>query len=157
LRDVFDYSAIEVANALDMSESNVRTTHHRARRAMNAYDKRRAHPTPTNRARTDDALRRFLQLLGAADVRGIERMLAADVRAVTDGGGEFTALLHPIVGASRVARFFGRLAASRAGAATAWIRSMNGFPAALLEFEEAHGHRPPRLLLAIEIDRYGFI
>jgi RNA polymerase sigma-70 factor (ECF subfamily) len=37
LRDVFDYSAAEVASALNMSEGNVRTVHHRARRAMRTY------------------------------------------------------------------------------------------------------------------------
>ena len=34
LRDVFDYSVRETADALGMSEPNVKTTHHRARRAM---------------------------------------------------------------------------------------------------------------------------
>jgi hypothetical protein len=38
-------------------------------------------------------------------------MLAADVRAVTDGGGEFTASPYPIVGPTDVARFFVRLRA----------------------------------------------
>jgi predicted RNA polymerase sigma factor len=37
LRDVFDYSAAEVAAALDVSEGNVRIVHYRARRVMEAY------------------------------------------------------------------------------------------------------------------------
>src|SRR5262249_45109954 len=41
LRDVFDYSVNETAAALKMSEPNVKTTHYRARRAMNAYDQSR--------------------------------------------------------------------------------------------------------------------
>ena len=157
LRDVFDYSAAEVGAALDLSEGNVRTIHHRARRVMEAYERRRAVPTTTNRARTDMALQRFLQLLGVGDVHGIERMLAADVQAVTDGGGEFTASLRPIVGAGGVAQFFARLAASRSGRMHVAIRSVNEFPAALLEFESPRGRRPPRLLLSIDLDRAGLI
>jgi hypothetical protein len=54
-----------------------------------------------NRRRTAAALERFLQLLGNGDVRGIEQMLAADVRMVADGGGEFTATLRPVIGRPR--------------------------------------------------------
>ena len=45
LRDVFDYSVRETADALGMSEANVKVTHHRARRAMAAYDRDRCVPT----------------------------------------------------------------------------------------------------------------
>jgi RNA polymerase sigma factor (sigma-70 family) len=157
LRDVFDYSAAEAADALDISEGNARTIHHRARRVMEAYEQRRSVPTAASRARTEAALQRFLQLLGAADVEGIERMLADDVKAVTDGGGEFTASLRPIAGAARVARFFARLAASRSGALDVAIRSINEFPAALFEFESPRGRRPPRIVLSIEVDGDGLI
>jgi len=157
LRDVFDYSAAEVGGALDLAEGNVRTTHHRARRAMEAYERNRAVPTVSNRSRTAQALQRFLQLLDAADVRGIERMLAEDVRTVTDAGGEFTALLAPITGARRVAQFFARLSASRGGAVRFVIRSMNGFPAALLEFAAPRARRPPRLLLSMALNSDGLI
>jgi RNA polymerase sigma-70 factor (ECF subfamily) len=157
LRDVFDYSAAEVAAALDLHDGNVRTIHHRARRAIESYERRRFQPTPGNRARADEALRRFLSLLSAGDVRGIERMLAADVNAVTDGGGEFTASLHPIAGAARVARFFARLAASRPGRIAASIRSINHLPTAWFVFESPRGRRPPRLMLGIDLDAAGLI
>src|SRR5207244_2976494 len=45
LRDVFDYSIKETAAALDRSEANVKTTHHRARRAMAGYDSARHLPS----------------------------------------------------------------------------------------------------------------
>lgn len=157
LRDVFDYSAGEVAAALDVSEGNVRTIHHRARRAMASYERRRALPTGMNRARMEASLRRFLALLGAADVQGIERMLAADVRAVADSGGEFTASARPIVGAARVALFFARLSASRSGRMDFAIRTINGFPAAVLNFSATTGRRPPRLLLSLDLDRAGLV
>jgi RNA polymerase sigma-70 factor (ECF subfamily) len=157
LRDVFDYSALEVGAALDLSDVNVRTIHNRARRAMEQYGRRRTFPSATSKARANAVLIKFVELLSAGDVPGIERMLAADVKAVTDGGGEFTAAVHPIVGAARVAKFFGRLAASRTGLTGVIIRSVNQSPAALFEFESPRGRRPPRLLLSIDVDADGLI
>jgi RNA polymerase sigma-70 factor (ECF subfamily) len=157
LRDVFDYSATEVAVALDLSDGNVRIIHHRARRVMDAYERRRVVPTADNRGRTERTLHTFLQLLATGDVRGIERMLAADVKAVTDGGGEFTASRRPISGARPVARFFARLAASRTGDLEVSIRSINEFPTALLEFISPRGRRPRRLVLSVDVNAAGLI
>src|SRR5207253_2970137 len=38
LRDVFDYSVQETGRALDLTQANVKVTHHRARQAMKAYE-----------------------------------------------------------------------------------------------------------------------
>jgi len=152
LRDAFDYTAAEVAAVIDTTEGNVRIIHMRARRAMEAYEQRRTAPTPAVRARTNDALRRFVELLTKGDVHAIEQMLAADVKAVTDGGGEFTASRIPIVGAVHVARFFARLAASRTGRVDLEIRAINGQAAAVFEFPQARGRRAPRLVLSIDLD-----
>jgi RNA polymerase sigma factor (sigma-70 family) len=157
LCDVFDYSAAEVATALDLSEGNARTIHHRARRAMEVYEARRTQPTAANRQRTSQVLERFLDLLGKADVTGIERMLAADVRAVADGGGEFTASRHPIVGPARVARLFVRLDTSRTTGVRIRMIDVNGFPAVLFEFDAPMGRRPPRLVLAADLNAEGLI
>ena len=125
---------------------------------MESYERHRSLPTAANRARTDKALRRFLALLGAGDVRGIERMLAADVRTTTDAGGEFTALFRPLVGRSPVARFFGQFGGSfRDGDVHVAIRSINGFPTADLEIASPRGRRPPRLLLGLDVDPDGQI
>jgi RNA polymerase sigma-70 factor (ECF subfamily) len=124
---------------------------------MEAYDQRRVTPTASNRARTDKVLQRFLALLAEGDVRGIEQMLTDDVKAITDGGGEFTASLIPIVGAAAVARFFARLAASRDGRVAIAIRSVNLFPTAVLEFEAPKGRRPRCLALSVDVDANGLI
>src|SRR5215468_10628771 len=50
LRDVFDYSVKETAGALDRSEANVKTTHHRARQTMAAYNGVRLPPSRTRQA-----------------------------------------------------------------------------------------------------------
>jgi RNA polymerase sigma factor (sigma-70 family) len=157
LCDVFDYSAGEVGAVLDVSEDNVRQIHRRARRAMESYEPHRTLPTATNRARTEHALERFLALLADGDVAGIEHMLTADVKATTDGGGEFTAALTPIVGAAAVARLFARLAASRDGGVTVAIRSINLFPAAVLDFAASPGRRPHRIALSMDVDANGLI
>jgi hypothetical protein len=84
-------------------------------------------------------------------------MLAAEVKAVTDGGGEFTASRVPIVGAANVARFFSRLAASRSGRVHVDVRTVNGQPAALFEFPQARGRRAPRLMLSVDLGASGSI
>jgi len=106
LRDVFDYSVAETADALDLTEANVKTTHHRARKAMAAYDGARVIPTASVRDATRAALAQFLQCLDRNDVRGVEALLAEDVRTLTDGGGEYQAALRPIVGRDKVTRFY---------------------------------------------------
>jgi RNA polymerase sigma-70 factor (ECF subfamily) len=106
LRDVFDYSVRETGAALGRSEANVKTTHLRARRAMAAYDRARIRPTRELQRETRRALEGFLDCLSRGDVKGIEALLAADVRQLSDGGGEFGAARRPIVGAARVAGFF---------------------------------------------------
>jgi len=157
LCDVFDYTAAEAAAALDLSQANIRTIHHRARRLMRSYDRRRTVPTAANRARTSGALTRFLDLLAKSDVRGIEQMLADDVRAVADSGGEFTAARRAIVGPSRVARFFVRLSRSRTAGTRTRLVTLNGLPATLLEFDKPMGRRPPKLAFAIGLNNAGLV
>lgn len=105
LRDVLGYSVAEAAEVLTLSESNVKTTHHRARAALESYDTERTRPRiPIEEARA--AMMRFMALAQSGEVARIASLLAEDVRAVNDGGGEFLAALNPIVSRDRVARFF---------------------------------------------------
>jgi hypothetical protein len=124
---------------------------------MEEYETRRTRPSAANRQQTAEALARFSDLLGKAVVLGIERMLAADVRAVTDGGGEFTASRRPIVGPASVARLFVRLNTSRTTSVRVRMVDVNGFPAVLFEFDAPMGHRPPRLVLAADLNAKGLI
>src|SRR5207253_2562443 len=93
LRDVFDYSVKETADALDLSEPNVKTTHHRARQAMASYDRNRRLPTAVAQDANRQALFQFLERLQANDVAGVEALLAENVKTTTDGGGEFRSAL----------------------------------------------------------------
>src|SRR5204862_793661 len=102
----FDYSVKETATALDRSEANVKTTHHRVRKAMEAYNGVRQPATRARQAAAGLALQQFLERLADHDVAAIEALLAADVRTTTDGGGEFRSALRTIVGRDKVMRFY---------------------------------------------------
>ncbi len=157
LRDVFDYTVEEAADALGVSAANVRTTHHRARRAMAAYDRRRCVPGRDLQQRTRAALERFLAALTQGDLPAVEAMLADDVEARSDGGGEFQAARRPIRGRSRVARFYWNLARRGGQAARITLRMLNGLPAAVVELAPAGDRLAPRFVTRVDVDADGRI
>lgn len=157
LRDVFDYSVRETAEALGIGEANVKTTHHRARAAMSDYDRSRRIPTRDLQERTREALSRFVNGLINGDVADVESMLATSVRAVSDGGGQYFAARKPIIGPKRVARFFLNISSRRAPTATFEIRRLNGMPALVGEFHDGRHNEPPRMVLLLDIDAEGRI
>jgi RNA polymerase sigma-70 factor (ECF subfamily) len=157
LRDVFDYSVAECAAALDVSQANVKTTHHRARRAMQAYDARRCLPTAARQDATREALVRFMTALTAGDVTAVEALLAESVQALSDGGGEFLAARVPIHGRARVARFYWNIANRHAVASAMQLRMLNGLPAAVIDLDAGLRGVAPRFVLRADIDAAGQI
>ena len=156
LRDVFDYSVQEAADALDLSEANIKTTHHRARAAMAANDSSRRPRTPAVQQETRGVLTRFLQCLEENDVAGVEALLADDVRTLTDGGGEFRAALRPIVGRDKVARFYLSIAQIGRGI-HARVLTLNGLPAVLFDIDIVPDHVASRTVLQVELNADGKI
>lgn len=156
LRDVFDYSVKETAEALDLSEPNVKTTHHRAREAMAEYDRERRPRIADVQADTRRALSRFLECLQANDVAGVEALLADDVRTLTDGGGEFRSALRPIVGREKVARFYLAIAHIGHGVHVRAL-ALNGLPAMLIDVDVVPERVASRSVLQVELDRAGKI
>jgi RNA polymerase sigma-70 factor, ECF subfamily len=156
LRDVFDYSVRETAAALDLTESNVKTTHHRARAAMSGYDRTRQVPTARVQQATRDALTAFLRCLERHDVAGVEALLAEDVRTTTDGGGEFQAALRTIVGRDKVSRFYLAIVENAVGAKVR-MPMLNGLPAVIADLPSATGRLAPRFALAAELNHEGKI
>jgi len=150
LRDVFDYSVAETAEALGMSESSVKTTHHRARRQMQSYEDRRA-PRVLDE-RYAERLQELFTCLAAGDDRRLTELLADDVRAVSDGGGDVHAALRPIVGRDKVIRFFQGLLAKRGMPASMDLRVLNGAPAIVADWPEATGHDAPRAVTWLQLD-----
>ncbi|HMJ12583.1 MAG TPA: sigma-70 family RNA polymerase sigma factor [Polyangiaceae bacterium] len=132
LCDVSGYSVREAADVLGMSEANVKTTHHRARAALRDYDATRVPPTREVQAQTLRKLQLLLWHLSTRDVQALEALLAADVEALNDGGGEYFAAQVPVRGRAKVALF--HLKTQRHGKVRGTIRMINGLPALVAEY-----------------------
>ena len=158
LRDVFDYSVAETSTALKMSEPNVKTTLHRARRAMNDYDRSRVTPTRELQTRTRLAMEKFLFCLSSNNVAGIENLLASDVRQLSDGGGEFITARVPVIGREKVALFNSRVIqlAKLTELKFDW-RMLNGLPALVTDYLQAPPQYAPRVVTICELDADGRI
>jgi RNA polymerase sigma-70 factor (ECF subfamily) len=158
LRDVFDYSVEETASALGLSLPNVKTTHHRARRALAPYEAARNAPSPAVATRAGEALQRFLQALASGDTAGVEALLAADARSLSDGGGEFHAALKAIAGHRKVAHHYVVLTRMEPPGMRWEVRTLNGLPAVVVERSVPAGAKhAPRFVLQCAVDAEGRI
>jgi RNA polymerase sigma-70 factor (ECF subfamily) len=157
LREVFDYDVRETADALGLSASSVKVTHHRARARMATYDRRRCVPTRALQDRTRQALEQLMAALVGGDPRRAERLLAAGVRALSDGGGEFHAARVPIVGPARVARFYTNIATRGPRGARSEMRMVNGLPALVTSLPGPPRGYASRFVTRIDLDPEGRI
>lgn len=157
LRDVFDHSVADTGHALKISEGTVKTTLHRARKAMEAYDKNRVPFTPEIQQRTRVALESFFGALISGDTDELTRLLRSDVRELSDGAGQYYASRVPIIGRERVALFNRRLIQIRGMPATFEVRIFNGLPAFLVTFAHSAHSEPPRAVITGAIDATGQI
>jgi RNA polymerase sigma-70 factor (ECF subfamily) len=157
LRDVFDYSTGETAAALGMAEASVKVALHRARAAMRGYERAGSGGGYQGGRRTREALGRFLACLQSGDVAGLERLLADDVVAVADGGGEVNALRAPVAGREAVLRLATRVYAQYADSTRASPCRLNGRPALLVERPGVPAGHAPRFTVHCEVDRAGHI
>jgi RNA polymerase sigma-70 factor (ECF subfamily) len=157
LRDVFDYSVKETADALDRTQTNVKTTHHRARRLMSAYNGEPQIPTTQKQASTQAALMQFLRCLEQHDVAGIEVLLAEDVRTTTDGGGEFRSALRTIVGREKVTRFYLSIVEFTRNADVRFAQ-FNASPGVVVDLRTMSRDRlAPRTVMTLDLDAAGRI
>ncbi|MFY0562826.1 sigma-70 family RNA polymerase sigma factor [Archangium lansingense] len=157
LRDVFDYSGREVGECLGMSETNVKVTHHRARQAMEKYDRARCVPTRALQERTREALLGFLGALASGDVEAAEALLAEPVKALTDGGGETYAARVPVVGLKRVSLFYRRVQEMRGTPDVVELRTLNGLPAVVASWNNSSPGAAARVVIRVELDEAGRI
>ncbi|WP_406511452.1 RNA polymerase sigma-70 factor [Streptomyces sp. NBC_00161] len=102
LREVFDFSHAEIAEAVERSEAAVRQAAHRAREHVRARRPR----FPTDRSRQREVTERFFAASTGGDVNALMELLSPDVTLWTDGGGKVRQALRPVVGASTVAAWF---------------------------------------------------
>ncbi len=156
LRDVLDYSVRETGEALGLSDANLKVIHHRARKAMGSYDRTRAAPSALE-ASTRAALERFLTAVMSDDAAGVEASLAADARLLSDGGGEYRAALRPVLGGSRIQRFFLGLTRKLGAAGRFEVRSLNGLPAVVAEYDDPREGWGQRFVMRRDVDANGAI
>lgn len=157
LCDVFGHSVREAGAALDMKEGAVKTTHHRARAAMADYDVVRTIPTRNLQQKTRESLERFLVALSQGDVAAVEAALANDVRAVSDGAGEYSAARVWVVGRQKVARFFLSVGKRAERGVRFDVRMMNGTPAVVLAFENPKPNEAPLVVQMCDVDESGSV
>jgi RNA polymerase sigma-70 factor (ECF subfamily) len=157
LRDVFDYSVSETAEALGMSEASVKTTHHRARRGLSDYDRARIVPNRSLQEQTRAAMERLLTCLFNHDADGAASLLAEDARHLSDGGGEFIAARVPVVGRDKVILFNSRIAQLADGKLSFEWRILNGLPALVIDYPDVPKGAARRQITTCELDAQGQI
>jgi RNA polymerase sigma-70 factor (ECF subfamily) len=157
LRDVFDYSTAETAEALGITEANVKVHLHRARRRMQDYENKRATPGPRLTEMTRIALEKFMHYLSAGDTDGLERLLTEDAISVSDGGGKVAAAIKPIYGRDKVIRLISGLYQKTGGYLQVSIQLLNGLPALVAEFPDAPPGVASMFTLHLEVDSAGQI
>ena len=101
LREVFDTSYEEIAEAVGKSPTAVRQIAHRARDHVAARRPRVA----VSATEQQEVVDRFLAAVRGGDLQGLLDVLAPDVVVVADGGGLVAAVRRPLVGAERAAAF----------------------------------------------------
>jgi RNA polymerase sigma-70 factor (ECF subfamily) len=157
LRDAFDFSSAEAAEALAMSEENVRITLHRARKAMSRYDENRMVPSRESADRAHDVLMRLFASIATNDLVGARALFATDARALSDGGGVQFAGKKPVRGADKIVQMYRKLATRASDGAQVELKTINGMPAMVGSDPGAKSPNAPRFLITAELDRTGKI
>jgi RNA polymerase sigma-70 factor (ECF subfamily) len=146
LARAFDFRHAEIAGVLEISEEASRQALHRATSHLAAGKPR----FPSDHDAQRRLLGAFMQAVASGDVERISTLLADDVTLYGDGGGRVRgAILRPLHGPERVARFFVGLAAKTPDLAdlVATIEDVNAAPALV-----GRDRNSIRFVIAIETD-----
>ncbi|MDC0718229.1 RNA polymerase sigma-70 factor [Nannocystis bainbridge] len=128
LREVFDYDFAEVAAIVGREEAACRQLAHRAREHVRSKRPRFAR----SREQHEQLLGAFLGAVAQGDLDGLQRLLADDVVAWSDGGGRARAARNPVFGPERVGRMMVGIAKKGGAHGTISLIEINGWPAAVL-------------------------
>jgi RNA polymerase sigma-70 factor (ECF subfamily) len=129
LREVFDLSYDEIAEAVDKTQAAVRQIAHRARTHVAARRPRGA----ASAVEARNALEAFQRATETGDLQHLIDILAPDVVFLGDGGGVVRAVQRPIVGAAKVARALGAGLSTIADIGSLRPAQINGCPALILQ------------------------
>lgn len=100
LREAFGYEFDEIASLLDKTPVNVRQLMARARKRLDAHERR----FEASREQAEKLAERFFAACRDADQDAIKSLLDADVTYYSDGGGKVHAAPRPLHGADQVSR-----------------------------------------------------
>ncbi|MFC4031291.1 RNA polymerase sigma-70 factor [Streptomyces polygonati] len=128
LREAFGYPYAEIAAILDRAEPAVRQLAGRARRHIEAGERR----FDTDPAVGAEITQRFLAACTGGRLDALMALLAPDVILIGDGGGVQKSPLRILETASNVARFLLGIAPNMPPAPEVTLREVNGAPAILL-------------------------
>ena len=135
LRDVYDLSVAETADATGMSTANVKTTLHRARKRLAGYDEAPCRPTPALRAQMQDALMKLSVAVASQDPSVIAAFFEDDAELWSDSAGKFISNPRPLRGADAISRFYAKRTAAIGAPAWFEVRSLNHLPVALMRYD----------------------
>jgi RNA polymerase sigma-70 factor, ECF subfamily len=122
LYEVLDHDHNEIADVLEITPAASRQTLHRAKERV-AAEKPRFTPPPDEQRRLIEG---FMGALAAGDVDALRSVLAADVVAVSDGGGKVFAAKRAVHGADEVAKMYVGIVQKFAKDVVASIEEVNG-------------------------------
>ncbi|HEY9403077.1 MAG TPA: sigma-70 family RNA polymerase sigma factor [Pyrinomonadaceae bacterium] len=158
LRDVFDFNVTETAEVLPLTEQNIKTTHHRARRAMRAYEEKRFVPRKSLVEKTGRVVSQLVEFLTNRDTEAAAKLLAANIVSVSDGGGEFFAAKIPVVGRAKVALMLANLFKATVGfTSKTRLVELNGLFAVATERENVPPGLAKKLATLFQLNDEGLI
>jgi RNA polymerase sigma factor (sigma-70 family) len=121
LREAFDYPYAQIAEILQLTETNVRQLITRARKHI--ASERRA---PASAAEQRRLLTAFIAAAQEGNAVALEGLFAPDVASYADGGGILNAARVPVVGRSLVAKYIAKIAAPFWAGVTLKLIDANG-------------------------------
>lgn len=133
LREAFGHSHREIAGVLGVTEAHSRQLYRRAREQVGRPRRQFTVDAGQRRRITE----RFFAATLEGDVAGLERLLADDVVAWADGGGQVSAARRPVTGRAKVLRYLlGLGARPEAARVRAESVEVNGEPAVAVFTED---------------------
>jgi RNA polymerase sigma-70 factor (ECF subfamily) len=155
LRDVLDMDVRQTAEALSMTEANVKVAHLRARNKLRDYDSQRVDTSQAAQARVQEALYRLMTAVAANDIAGVAALLSEQVVLLSDGGGQYLAARKPVRGRRSVSLFL--VKTQRGAQVVGGVRLAAGLPVLIARAVSPRAGIARKLVLGIDVNEQGQI